>query len=69
MTTEQKIGMRITLLRRQQMISQEEFARRAGITRSYMSHIENGRRAVSVDIVERVAKVLGVSLSKLFEGL
>ena len=47
----------------------EKFARRAGITRSYMSHIENGRRTVSVDIVERVAKTLGVSLSKLFEGL
>lgn len=69
MNIEQKLGLRITILRRQQMISQEEFARKAGITRSYMSLVENGKRSISVHIAERVARTLGVPLSKLFEGL
>lgn len=60
MNIEQKLGLRITILRRQQMLSQEEFAREAGITRSYMSHIENGKRSISVNIAERVARTLGV---------
>lgn len=56
MNIEQKLGLRITILRRQQMISQEELARKADITRSYMSLVENGKRSLSVHIAERVAR-------------
>ena len=38
-TIEQKLGAVIMMRRRNQLISQEDFARKAGITRSYMSSI------------------------------
>lgn len=66
MNIEQKLGRAIMLHRRQQLISQEDFARKAGITRSYMSSIENGKRIVSVAIIEKVVKVLGITMSELF---
>lgn len=68
MTIEQKLGAAIMRRRRNQLISQEDFARKAGITRSYMSSIENGKRVVSVAIIE-VAKTLGITMSELFRGV
>lgn len=69
MTIEQKLGAAIMMRRRNQLISQEDFARKAGITRSYMSSIENGKRVVSVSIIEKVAKTLGITLSELFSDV
>lgn len=69
MTIEQKLGAVIMMRRRNQLISQEDFARKAGITRSYMSSIENGKRVVSVSIIEKVAKTLGITMSELFRGI
>lgn len=69
MTIEQKLGAAIMRRRRNQLISQEDFARKAGITRSYMSSIENGKRVVSVAIIEKVAKTLGITMSELFRGV
>ena len=60
-TIEQKLGAAIMMRRRNQLISQEDFARKAGINRSYMSSIENGKRMVSVSVIERVAGALGIT--------
>lgn len=68
-TIEQKLGAVIMMRRRNQLISQEDFARKAGITRSYMSSIENGKRVVSVSIIEKVAKTLGITMSELFRDV
>lgn len=68
-TIEQKLGAVIMMRRRNQLISQEDFARKAGITRSYMSSIENGKRVVSVSIIEKVAKTLGITMSELFSDV
>lgn len=69
MKIEEKLGKAIIARRRQQLISQEDFARKAGITRSYMSSIENGKRMVSVGVIEKIAKTLGISMSELFHGV
>lgn len=47
-------------------MSQERFAIEAGIDRRYMSDIENGRRNVSLDIIERIGNNLNLPLSELF---
>lgn len=39
----------------------------AEIDRHYMSDIENGRRNISLDIIEKIAKTLNIKVSKLFE--
>lgn len=69
MTLEEKLGKTIMARRREQLISQEDFARKAGITRSYISHIENGKRVVSIAIIEKIAKTLGITLAELFRDL
>jgi transcriptional regulator with XRE-family HTH domain len=41
------------------------FAERAGITRAYLSNIENGHRLPTLDVLLRIADALGTSVSSL----
>jgi len=59
-------GEAVRRLRRKHEPSQEKFAARAGISRTYMSEIERGATNVSLDTISRVAEGLGISLSELF---
>jgi transcriptional regulator with XRE-family HTH domain len=47
-------------------LTQEEFAERAGIHRTYLSDIERGTRNVSLVNIERVASALSMKISELF---
>lgn len=64
-----RFGNRVRELRHQTGLSQEAFADKCGLDRTYISGIERGRRNVALRSVERVAKALGISMSKLFEGV
>jgi len=48
-------------------LTQEEFAERAGIHRTYLSDIERGTRNVSLINIERVAQGLSMNISELFQ--
>lgn len=52
-------------LRAEKGVSQEELAHRADLDRTYISYIENRKYAVSIDVLERLAKGLGVYPSEL----
>jgi transcriptional regulator with XRE-family HTH domain len=52
-------------LRAEKGISQEELAHRAGIDRTYISYIENQRYAASIDVLDQLAKGLGVQPTDL----
>ena len=65
----QKIGTRIRELRHSKGISQENFAKEIGMNRTYFASIELGKRNVSLINIEKIAKGLGISISKLFENL
>lgn len=54
-------------LRKEAGYSQEAFADRAKLARSYMSEVEVGRRNPTLRIVERIADALEVSPSSLLE--
>lgn len=62
----QKFGTIVVQLRKERNLSQEQFANMAEIDRHYMSDIENGRRNISLDIIEKIAKTLDVKISELF---
>ena len=62
----QRLGKAIRRLRMQAGYSQEGLADRAKLHRTTMSEIERGVSNISVDIAERVAKALGIPLSRLF---
>ena len=67
MTIQQKVGITIKELRKERGMSQETFAYESGIDRRYMSDIENGKRNISLDILERIADKLEIQLSSLFQ--
>jgi transcriptional regulator with XRE-family HTH domain len=65
MTLREKIGKAIIRLRKRLGYSQEQFAYDSNIDRRYMSDLENGKRNISIDVIERLAKSLGIQASTL----
>ena len=49
-----KIGLRIKELRTQKHLTQEAIAFKAEIDRTFMNHVENGKRNVSVETLEKL---------------
>lgn len=66
MSLQVDLGRTISRLRKEKGYSQEAFANEAGIDRRYMSDIENGKRNISIDILERVCNKLGIRISEFF---
>ncbi len=69
MTTAEKLGRVIVELRKAKGVSQETMANEAQIGRKYMSDIENGKRNLSLDLLERIAHYFNLSLSELFKKI
>jgi transcriptional regulator with XRE-family HTH domain len=65
--TKQKLGIVIRKLRMDKSISQENLALQADIDRTYISDIEKGERNISVEILEKLANTLEISISDLFK--
>ncbi|MGA2617743.1 MAG: helix-turn-helix transcriptional regulator [Thermoguttaceae bacterium] len=65
----ERFGNRVRELRRAQGLSQEAFADKCGLDRTYISGIERGKRNVAIRNVEVIAGALGVSISELTRGL
>jgi transcriptional regulator with XRE-family HTH domain len=63
-----KIGQRIKELRKGLELSQESLAYKAEVDRTYVTDVENGRRNVSVEILERLIKALDVSITEFFNS-
>ena len=63
-----KVGQRIKALRKEIGLSQEALALKAEVDRTYVTDVENGRRNVSVEILERLIKALDVSISEFFNS-
>ncbi len=66
---QKKVGNRIRGLRQQTGLSQEKFALKIGMDRTYFASVENGKRNISIINLEKIAKGLGVSLSELFKEI
>ncbi|MBK8608467.1 MAG: helix-turn-helix transcriptional regulator [Chitinophagaceae bacterium] len=49
-----KIGLRIKEIRTEKELTQEAVAFKAEIDRTFMNHVENGKRNVSVDTLEKL---------------
>lgn len=62
-------GDRLRSLRVKLGLSQEDFAARCRLDRTYISGIERGRRNPSLRNIRKIAAELGVSLSELFKGI
>jgi len=59
------LALNLRKYRRAQRVSQEEVAHRAEIDRTYISSIERRVYAASIDVVDRLARALGVEAADL----
>jgi len=62
-----RLGSNVKRLRLKNGWSQEDYADRAGIHRTYVSDIERASRNPTITVVERLAEALQVSASSLIE--
>ncbi len=68
MDLKEKIGLRITQLRKEKKLSQQKFAYEADIERSFLTHIEKGRKNISVGTLEKITTALDVSFKEFFNA-
>jgi transcriptional regulator with XRE-family HTH domain len=64
-----RFGQRLRELRKKAGFSQEQFAQRCELDRTYVGGIERGERNVSLRNIEVLARALSVSVSELTKGL
>lgn len=64
-----KLGSRIRELRKQTGLSQEKFALKIGMDRTYFASVEAGKRNISIINIKKISDGLNVSLSELFKGI
>lgn len=63
----EKVGQRIKELRTKQGLSQEEFAFKCDLDRTYITSLERGKRNVSLENLEKIAKAFNMTLSEFFD--
>ena len=64
-----KIGNRIRELRTQTGLSQEKFAQKICMARTYLESVDLGKRNISIVNIEKIANGLEISLSELFKDI
>ena len=60
-----KLGRAIRRLRREAGLSQESFADKCKVHRTYMGAVERGETNISLDSLERIAKALDLTVGEL----
>ncbi|MFP1950420.1 helix-turn-helix domain-containing protein [Lonsdalea quercina] len=62
-----RFGQRVKTLRLQAGLSQEAFADKCGLDRTYISGIERGVRNPTLEVIGVIADGLGIELAVLFK--
>jgi transcriptional regulator with XRE-family HTH domain len=63
------LATNVVRLRRARSLSQEALAWEAGVSRSYMAKIETGKTSTGLDIIGKLAAILGVEPMELLRPL
>jgi transcriptional regulator with XRE-family HTH domain len=69
MVIEKQIGNRIKKIRTEKKLTQEQLAWEADVDRTYMNHVENGRKNISIRSLEKIINALGISISEFFKEI
>ncbi|PYN83257.1 MAG: XRE family transcriptional regulator [Candidatus Rokuibacteriota bacterium] len=59
--------MRLRTIRERQGMTQETLAKKAGVSRAYLSRLEMGRHDPPLSRVRKLAKALGVPVGELLK--
>jgi transcriptional regulator with XRE-family HTH domain len=68
MDLQKQFGLRVKELRLKTGLSQEALAFKAGIDRTYMTSVENGKRNVSIKNIDKIIKALEISVPEFFNS-
>lgn len=63
------IGLRIRELRNTTGLSQEKFALKIEMDRTYLASVESGRRNISIVNLEKIIKGLNITFAEFFESM
>lgn len=66
---QKKFGYCIRNFRQKLGLSQEKFALKIGMDRTYYASVENGKRNISIVNIQKIADGLNISLSELFSTI
>lgn len=64
-----RFGARVRELRLEKGLSQEKFAAKCGLDRTYLGSVERGERNIALRNIEKISKALGKSVAELMNGL
>ena len=65
----QELGLRIRYFRKEKQITQEKLAEICGLHPTYIGQLERGEKNATVESVYRIARGLGLPISKLLENM
>jgi transcriptional regulator with XRE-family HTH domain len=68
MYVKELVGKRIKELRKNLKLSQEALAYKAEVDRTYVTDVENGRRNISIETLEKIIKALEVTICEFFNS-
>jgi transcriptional regulator with XRE-family HTH domain len=66
-TTAQKFGENMKKIQLEKGMSQGDTCRELGLDRAYISNVENCKQNLTISTMEKVAKVLGLSVDQLLK--
>lgn len=64
-----RFGDRVRELRTQANLSQEKFALQIGMDRTYLASVEQGKRNISIENIQKIATGFGITVEALFKGI
>ena len=64
-----EFGKRVKELRMTTGLSQEKFALKRGMDRTYFASVESGKRNISLKNIEKIANGFNISIAQLFVDL
>ena len=68
MNIKANVGLRLRELRQAKALSQEALANKADLDRTYVTDVENGRRNISIENIEKLVKALEISIKDFFDA-
>ena len=64
-----RFGARVRELRLEKGLSQEKFAAKCDLDRTYLGSVECGERNIALRNIQKISKALGISIADLTDGL
>lgn len=66
---QKRFGRRVQNLRNDMGLSQEKFALKIDMDRTYLASVEAGKRNISLNNISKIANGFGITISELFQGI